>query len=112
MQRTHLADPSGIRTASGLLLPESHQDALGASYARDERRLHEYTDEAAAGNFATVGAAESFRGLRKSDLEQLLRRDNLRSEACSRDGTSLADLITQMVPRLGMGPLNREGARR
>lgn len=112
MQRTQLADPSGIRTASDPLFSGSHQGALEASCSRDRRRLHERLDESAAANFAMSGTAESFRGPRESDLEQLLRRDKPRSEACSSDGTSLADLITQMVPRLGMGPLNREGARR
>jgi len=112
MQRTHLADPSGIWTASAPLFSGSHQGALEASCPRDWRRLHERLDESAAGNFATSGTAASFRGRRKSDLEQLLRRDKPRNEACSSDGTSLANLIPQMVPRLGMGPLNREGARR
>ena len=112
MQRTHLADPSGIWTVSGLLFSGSHSGALEASCPRDQRPLHERLDESAAGNFARSGTAESFLGPRRSDPEPLLRSDNPRSEACSSDGTSLANLITQMVPRLGMGPLNREGARR
>jgi hypothetical protein len=112
MKRTHLADPSGTWTASDPRFSGSHPGGLEASCARDWRRLHERLDGSAAGNFATSGTAASFRGPRQSDLEQLLRRDKSRNEACSSDGTSLADLITQMVPRLGMGPLNREGARR
>jgi hypothetical protein len=112
MQRTHLADPSGIWTLSDPLFSGSHQGALEASGLRDRRRLQGRLDESAARNFATSGTAESFCGPRESDPKQRLRRENPRSEACSSDGTSLADLITQMVPRLGMGPLNREGARR
>ena len=108
MQRTHVADPSGIRTGCGLLFSDSHQGALEASCLRDRRHL----DESAAGNFATTCTAESFRGPRELGLEQLFQLDDPRSEARPNDGTRLADLITQMVPRLGMGPLNREGARR
>ena len=108
MQRTHVADPSGIRTACGLLFSGSHQAAPDALCLRDRRHL----GESALRISATTGTAESFRGVRELDLEQLLQLGNPRSEARSSDGTSLADLITQMVPRLGMGPLNREGARR
>jgi len=108
MQRTHVADPSGIRSACGSLFSDSHQGALEGSCLRDRRHL----DGSAAGNFATRCTAESLRGPCELDLEQLRQLDNPRSEARPSDGTRLADLITQMVPRLGMEPLNREGARR
>ena len=112
MQRTHSADPRGIWTASDPLFSGSHQAASRASGSGARPRLEERIDESAAETFAAAGSAESSRGPRPSDLAQLHRRDDPRSETCSGDGTSLADLVTQMVPRLGMGPLNREGARR
>ena len=109
MQRTHVADPSGIRTGCGLLFSGSSQVALDDAASSRARR---HMEESAPRNVATAGTAESSRGPRQPDLEQPLRRATLRSGVFRSDGTSLANLITQMVPRLEMGPLNREGARR
>jgi hypothetical protein len=108
MQRTHVADPSGIRSACALWFSGPKPRALGASCLSDWRR----SDESAERDFATTGTAKSVHGLRGSDLEQLLQFDDPRNEARPSDGMSLADLTVQMGPRHEAGPLNREGARR
>lgn len=112
MQRTHLADPSGIRIAFDPVLPGSLGARQQLSCARDQRLLDDGLGKSAARNSIESGNPESACGQRKPYREYLQRRDEPGDEACSGDGMSLADLITQMVPRLEVGPLNREGARR
>ena len=112
MQRTHLAGPSGIQTASDQL-PFGPRAAAWASLHPLDRLLPSpCMEELAARNFAVSRVAESVHGPRKSHLERLPLCDNPLISAGYGDGTSLAARITQMVPRIGMEPLNREGARR
>ena len=112
MQRTHLAGPSGIRTVSDQLPSRPREAAWASSHPLDRLLPSPHTEELAARDFAVSRVAESLHGPRKSHLERLPLCDNPLVRAGSGDGTSLAPRITQMVPRIGMEPLNREGARR
>lgn len=112
MQRTHLAGPSGIRTVSDPLPSWPREAAWASSHPFVRLLPSPRMEELAARNFAVSRVAESVDGPRKPHLECLPLCDNPLFRAGSGDGTSLAPRITQMVPRIGMEPLNREGARR
>jgi hypothetical protein len=95
------------------LFPSGPREAARASSHPTDRMLPSlHMEELAARNFAVSRVAESARGSCKSHLERLRLSDNPLIRAGSGDGTSLADQITQMVPRIVREPLNREGARR
>ena len=112
VQRTHLVGPSGIRTASDQLARGPRETLRRPSRPLARRLPNARLDESKARNFAVSRAAPSVPSPRSSRLERQLLCDNPLIGAGSGGGTSLAHRITQMVPRTGMEPLNREGARR
>ena len=112
MQRTHLAAPSGIRTASDQLSSGRRDVAWASTRLLAQLLSSPRTGASTAENFAVSLLGVSVHGSRQANLERLLLCDAPLIRAGSTDGTSLAARITQMVPRMVTEPLNREGARR
>lgn len=112
MQRTHLAGPRGIRTASDQFPSGAREVAYDTS--RLLRRLLSIPRSEAPGtkSFAVSRVRESVHGSRRSSFERRLLCNAPWIRAEPGHGTSLANRITQMVPRMVTEPLKREGARR
>jgi hypothetical protein len=112
MQRTHLAGPSGIRTASDQFPSGAREVAYDSSRPLSRLLPIPRSEASGAKSFAVSRVAESVHCSRRSIFERLLLCNAPWIRAESGHGTSLANRITQMVPRMVTEPLKREGARR
>ena len=111
IQRTHLAAPAGTRDAVSISISAS--DLLGADVGSSPRwRVQAQCAGRSSGCYASLSASQMFPRCRESDPTRLRRRDCDRIGSRSTGGTGIAYPIEQVIPRLGMGSQNREGARK
>ncbi len=112
IQRTHLAAPG--RTRDAVFANDSRLELLlGAATGSGHRlRVRVRCAGRSMGCLISLTASQAYRGSRRSDLARPSRGDCARVGSDSTGGTGIAYPIEQLIPRLGMGSQNREGARR